>query len=129
MPRAPFRIAPESGPLSSAGITPHPRYYEPIRHPADPAVPSRGSGCLARGFERGFPSRRARSIEQGFPCCCFLHLPCVLAPIPRRKRAGALVARFPARRRPSPKSGRVGFRIGLFEACLAFTARSGPHVR
>jgi len=33
------------------------------------------------------------------------------------------------RRRPSPRSSRVGFRIALFEACSAFTARYGLHAR
>ena len=32
---------------------------------------------------------------------------------------------LPQRRRPSPKLRRVGFRIALFEACLAFTTRYG----
>ena len=72
-------------------------------------------------------SRLARAPHrQGFPCCCFLPLPCVLAPIPRRMRVGACVARFPTRQRPSPGKRRVGFRISLFEACSAFTSRSGP---
>ena len=67
-------------------------------------------------------SRLARARHpRGFPCCCSLPVPCVLAPIPRRKRIGASVAHFPTRRRPSPRQRRVGFRIVLFEACTAFT--------
>ena len=42
---------------------------------------------------------------------------------------GASVARLPQQRRPSPRSSRVGFRIALFEACSAFTARYGLHAR
>ena len=63
---------------------------------------------------------RARH-RQGFPCCCTFHLPCMPTPVPRRKPAGALVARFPAGRRPSPVYRRVGFRSNCFEACSAFT--------
>ena len=47
----PFRTAPNSGPLPSAGITPRPRYYGPIRQPAGPACPSRGSGCRVHGTD------------------------------------------------------------------------------
>ena len=50
------------------------------------------------------------------------HMP---SPLPRRNRWVLYVVRFPQRRRPSPKFGRVGFRIALFEACSAFTARYG----
>ena len=63
---------------------------------------------------------RARH-RQGFPCCCAFHLPCMPTPLPRRTPASALVALFPASRRPSPISRRVGFRVIRFEACSAFT--------
>ena len=106
----PFVTAPHLRPLPSTGITRRPQYYYgPLRHPADPACPSRGSGCCVH------------NIEQSFPCCCFLHLPHVPTPIPRRKRFGACVAHFPIRHRPSPFPRRVGFRIARFEACTAFT--------
>ena len=49
------------------------------------------------------------------------HLLRMPTPIPRRKRPGASVACFPARRRPSPFPRWVGFRIARFEACSAFT--------
>ena len=66
----PFVTAPHLRPLPSTGITRRPQYYYgPLRHPADPACPSRGSGCCVH------------NIEQGFPCCCFLHLPYVPTPI------------------------------------------------
>ena len=48
----PFRTAPNSGPLPSTGITPRPQYYGPIRHPAGPACPSRGSGCRVHDTDR-----------------------------------------------------------------------------
>lgn len=36
---------------------------------------------------------------------------------------------LPQQRRPYPNIRRVGFRITLFEACSAFTARYGLHTR
>ncbi len=51
--------------------------------------------------------------RQGFPCCCAFHLPRMPTPLPRRKRSGASVACFPARRQPSPFFRRVGFRVFL----------------
>ena len=45
-------ISPHLRPLSSAGITPRLRYYEPLRHPAGPACPSRGPGCRVHGTGR-----------------------------------------------------------------------------
>ena len=45
-------IPPRLRPLSSTGITPRPRYYGPLRHPAGPACPSRGSGCRVHGADR-----------------------------------------------------------------------------
>ena len=105
----PSVIPPHLRPLSSTGITPRLQYYGPLRHPVGPACPSRGSGC---------PRARHR---QGFPCCYAFHLPCMPTPLPRRKPAGALVALFPAGRRPSPVSRRVDFRNNRFEACSAFT--------
>ena len=42
---------------------------------------------------------------------------------------GAYVILLPQRRRPSPKCRRVGFRIAVFEACSAFTARYGLRAR
>ena len=48
----PFRTAPNSGSLPSTGITPRLQYYGPIRHPAGPACPSRGSGCRVHGTDR-----------------------------------------------------------------------------
>ena len=95
--------------LSSTGMTPRLQSYRPLRHPDRPGLP------LA-----GFRLPRARH-RQGFPCCHAYHLPPVPTPIPRRKPASALIALFPASRRPSPYSRRVGFRIARFEACSAFT--------
>ena len=68
---------------------------------------------------------RARH-RQGFPCCYAFHLPCMSAPLPRRKPAGAHVALFPASRLRSPFLRRVGFRETRFEACSAFTRVPSP---
>ena len=104
---------PTQGPFPRRALPPRPRYYGPIRHPAGPACPSRGSGC-----------RRARH-RQGFPCCYAFHLPCMPTPLPRRKPAGCPVALFPASRRPSPCHRRIGFRITPFRGLLGvhFTFR------
>ena len=100
---------PHLRPLSSTGMTPRLQSYRPLRHPDRPGLP------LA-----GFQLPRARH-RQGFPCCHAYHLPHVPTPIPRRKPASALIALFPASRRPSPYSRRVGSRIARNEACSAFT--------
>ena len=59
--------------------------------------------------------------RQGFVCCHIFHLPCMLVPVPRRKRIGAQIARFPVHRRPSPGYRRVSFCLARFEACTGFT--------
>ena len=63
--------------------------------------------------------RATTSLHWGFPCSDdFLFHAC------RRHYPGGTVGccRYPVqRRRPSPKTRRVGFRIILFEACSAFT--------
>ena len=89
-------------------------------YPASPLLRAHPPPCRPWLALAGSRLARARH-RQGFPCCCSLPLPCVLAPIPRRKRIGACVAHFPTRRRPSPCQSRVGFRSVLFEACSAFT--------
>ena len=48
----PSVIPPHLRPLSSTGITPRLQYYGPLRHPAGPACPSRGSGCRVHGTVR-----------------------------------------------------------------------------
>ena len=45
------------------------------------------------------------------------------------EQPGAFVALLTQLQRPSLIYGQVGFRITLFEACSAFTARYGLHVR
>ena len=48
----PSVIPPHLRPLSSTGITPRLQSYRPLRHPAGPACPSRGSGCRVHGTDR-----------------------------------------------------------------------------
>ena len=105
----PSVTAPHLRLLPSTGITRLLQYYEPLRHPAGPASPSRGPGSV-----------RA-SPPTGLPCCHLLPLPCVPAPLPRRVQRDARVARFPLRLRPSPFLRWVGPRIARFEACSTFT--------
>ena len=123
------RLSPLSTALSS--FLRSSRTRAPSLHPhyrASPLLRAHPPPCRPKLALAGSRWARARH-RQGFPCCCFLPLPCVPAPLPRRKRVGACVAHFPTRHRPSPDKRRVGFRISLFEACSAFTSRSGPQVR
>ena len=48
----PSRIPPHLRPLPSAGITRHPRYCGPLRHPAGPACRSRGPGWRVPATDR-----------------------------------------------------------------------------
>ena len=106
-----------SGPrvLPSTGIARLHQYCDPIRHPKGP-VP-----CLATP-----PSASAATptTPRGFPCCTRSLYAHAVATTPAEP-LGARVVRLPQRRRPSPNLRRVGFRIALFEACSAFTARYG----
>ncbi len=133
----PFAYACDASELSapSCGVhrQSHSRGPSPLRHPSTPEAPFLDGHYPASSVLRaspppcrpglplaGFRLPRARH-RQGFPCCYAFHLPCMPAPLPRRKPAGALVVLFPAGRRPSPDYRRVGFRINRFEACSAFT--------
>ena len=105
----------------------HSRGPSPLRHPSTPEAPFLdghypGSSVLLASpppCRPGLPlagSRLPRARHrQRFPCCYAFHLPCMPAPLPRRKPAGALVVLFPAGRRPSPDYRRVGFRINRFD--------------
>ena len=131
----PFAYASDASelPAPSRGVhrQSHSRGPSPLRHPSSPEAPFLDGHCPASSVLRtspppcrpglplaGFRLPRARH-RQGFPCCCTFHLPHVPTPLPRRKPAGALVARFPSGQRPSPTSGRVGFRICGFRGLLS----------
>ena len=107
---------PRPRPLRSAGVTRPLRYYEPIRHPAGPSWPSRVPGGRVR------PTGRASRVATAslLRACC-RHYPGGTGRCSRRS--------LPDRWLPSPNSGRVGFRITLFEACSTFTARCGLRAR
>src|SRR4051794_3354522 len=117
---ATFLSCPRSGLLPSTGITRPQRYYEPIRHLPRP-TPSLAGSSLA------IPVPPV-AAEADFPCCtpdlalaCCHHYPggtpgCVSRSLPREQR-------------PSPLLGRVGFRIGRFEACSMFTHVAAREVR
>ena len=112
---APASTTPRPGVLSSSGITRSQRYYDPIRHPRGP-VPRLTAPPLASAARQP-PSGVSRVAHDP----SFAH---AVATTPAEP-LGANVALLPQRRRPSPYLRRVGFRIALFEACSAFTARYG----
>ena len=112
---APASTVPGPRVLPSTGITRLHRYYDPIRHPRGP-VPCLTTPPLASTACQ--PPQGASRVAHN---PSFAHAVAITPAEP----LGAYVVRFPQRRRPSPKFGRVGFRIALFEACSAFTARYG----
>src|SRR5207248_2889833 len=112
-----FALSLELRSLRSAGVSQLHRYYEPLRHPARPSLSLAGvSLTVTRRHRRGFP--------------CFRWVPCPRAVASTPAESWVPIARASCRqgektcsprRRPSPISRRVGFRIRLFEACSAFT--------
>ena len=104
----PSVTAPHLRPLPSTGITRLLQYYQPLRHPAGPASPSRGPGSVHASPPTGLPmllpsspSMRASATTPAGPEGC------------------------PRRSLPPPSSAPflrwVGFRIARFEACSTFT--------
>jgi len=87
--------------LPSTGVTRLQRYYEPLRHPRAPGLPSRASGWSSL------------TTLQGFPCCEPATTPV--------QRLGVLFAHSPSRISLPRKGRRIGLHIVLFEACSAFT--------
>ena len=65
-------------------------------YPASSVLRASPPPCRSSLPLAGFRLPRARR-RQGFPCCYAFHLPCMPTPLPRRKPAGARVARFPIR--------------------------------
>ena len=113
----PFAYACDASELSapSRGVRrqSHSRRPSSLRHPSTPEAPFLDGHCPASSVLRASPppcrpglplagSRLPRARHrQGFPCCYAFHLPCMPTPLPRRKPTGAIVALFPAGRRPS----------------------------
>ena len=112
-----FNIPPHLGSLSSAGIARRPRSYGPLRHPANPACPSRRSSWRVHTIDRV-----SRVATSSIFHACWRHYPGGRGPV-------HMSLLFPSHRRPSPNPRRVGFRVACFEACSAFTSRSGLHGR
>ena len=134
----PFAYACDASELSapSRGVRrqSHSRGPSSLRHPSTPEAPFLDGHYPASSVLRASPppcrpglplagSRVAAcTAPTGLPVLLLpFHLPCMPTPLPRRIPTGALVALFPADRRPSPIDRRVGFRIICFEACSAFT--------
>ena len=101
-------IHPHLRPLSSTGITRCPQSYGPLRHPAGPACPLRGSGWCVHTTDRASRVATVSPLH-----ACRRHYPGGAGRCPRRS--------LPGRWQPSPRFCRVGFRIVRFEACSAFT--------
>ena len=97
------------GPLPSTGITRLPQYCEPLRHPSRPGLSLASCQLIHTAITAG-----TSRVVYG-PLClhAVANTPAGLA------RSCSLVPSHQLR--PSPKSGRVGSCISLFEACSAFT--------
>ena len=104
----PSVIPPHLRPLSSTGITRRPQSYGPLRHPAGPACPSRGSGWCVLTTDRA-----SRVATVPLFHACRRHYPGGAGRCSRRP--------LPDRWQPSPLFRRVGLRVARFEACSAFT--------
>ena len=107
-PFPPSCAVPEPGPLRSTRITGLLHYYGPIRHPAGPSWPSRVPGWRVRATGRASPVADASLWPAGRRQC-----PGGADRCSRRSP--------PGRWQPSPRIGRVGLRLGIFEARPAFT--------
>jgi hypothetical protein len=75
----------------------------------------------------GLPVGEHASPPSGLPVLHRSLYACMPSPLPRRNR-WVHVAHFPSDKQPSLLWRQVGFRIGYFEACSAFT-HYGLHAR
>jgi hypothetical protein len=96
-------------PLPSAGITRLRRYYEPLRHPKRPGQSLASCQLIHTAITAG-----TSRVAYG-PLC--LH---AVANTPAGRMEICSLVQFHSLR-PSPKPGRVGSCINVFEACSAFT--------
>src|SRR5258705_3346576 len=104
----PFHRRPESEAPLLHGRYPFLCYYGPLRHPIPPGLALTGFRLSSR------PRHRASRVDAPLLCThAIANTPVFLC--------GALIARFPQRRRPSLVSHQLGIHITLFEACSAFT--------
>ena len=116
---APASTVPGPRVLPSTSITRLHRYYDPIRHPKRP-VP-----CLTTLPLASTACQPPQGVSRVAHNPSFAHAVAITPAEP----LGACIVLLPQRRRPSPKCRRVGFRIAVFEACSAFTARYGLRAR
>jgi hypothetical protein len=113
--RCPRRLEP--GPLPSTGVTRLPRYYEPLRHPAEPGLALAG----LRLVPMTPPSDGASRVAPVF-------LLCVLSPLPRRKNQVHVSLASPALSAFLPL-GRSRLPHHAFRGLLSVHSRYGPHIR
>ena len=111
-----FQDVPEVRPLPSTGVTRLPRYYEPVRRPTRP---DRALAGL-----RLTPHRH----RGGFPCCLFslcgpavASTPAGSSGLPALRTARGVQPLWSEGWQPSSHASRVGSRISVFEASMAFT--------
>jgi hypothetical protein len=104
-----FDVGSELKPLPSAGITQHPQYCGPFRHPIAPGLAVAGFRLVDASTTQG--ASRVASIF--LLHACRRHYPGGIAK--------CIFRSLPLQYRPSPKSWRVGFHITSFETCSAFT--------
>ena len=97
-------------------------------YPASPVLRASPPPCRPGLPLAGSRLPRARH-RQDFPCCYAFHLPCMPAPLPRRKPAGAHVALFPARSAAFPYSQEGRLPRHPFRGLLSVHSRSGLHGR
>jgi hypothetical protein len=108
-------------------------FYRRFLHPPSTEAPSLHRSYPASPVLRASPpSQSARPVSHelpvdpncnhrwDFPCCVWSTLPAYRRQYPGRSDGICSLVRFHSLR-PSPKPGRVGSCISLFEACSAFT--------
>ena len=103
--------------LSSIGITWLHWYCDPLRHPKEPVPRLTAPSLVSTVCQPPQGASRVAHIPSSVHAVAIT--PAETVGCPRRS--------LPKRRRPSPKCRRVGFRVTLFEASSAITARYGLH--
>jgi hypothetical protein len=89
-------------------------------YPASSVLRASPPSQSARPVSHELPVDPYRDHRWDFPCCAWSTLPTCRRQYPGRSDGICSLVRFHPLR-PSPKSGRVGSCISLFEACSAFT--------
>jgi hypothetical protein len=89
-------------------------------YPASSVLRASPPSQSARPFSRELPVDPYRGHRWDFPCRVWSTLPACRRQYPGRSNGICSLVPFHSLR-PSPKSGRVGSCISLFEACSAFT--------